>query len=432
MVIFQHCWRILTNFWLKVDSFGLTTDMSYLEDRRVRMVNLIAAWSFICALFYSIVNLVTDILILTAVDLTYCVLVLFVFYFHHRKRFKLARIYLSVITILFLGTISYFFYHIAEYYLFCVLIAGILVFHDKQTHVLISISLVLAILIPKAFFSDFSPVDPLPQARLLFNLPLAVFLIFFMVRHFKHIQQNYQDEIKKQQQHLEVLNRDKEQLFAIIAHDIRSPLVATSQILQHVSNEVTSEEFRKQSLLQVTSQLRVMTENVDNLLHWSSQNLQGLISRPVSFNLHTLLLDVLKSMEAQRKAKRIQTVIDVPVDIYVFADSEQIHIVLRNILSNAFKFSHKQGEVKISAKKADAAIKIAIEDWGVGMSKKKVKKLFNNLQLPSYGTSGERGTGLGLVLVNNLIQINRGEIKVSSVENAGTTILLKFPAVESL
>ncbi|WP_157836736.1 sensor histidine kinase [Sphingobacterium deserti] len=429
MEIFQRCWTILRNFWLKVDSFGVTPDMSYLQDRRIRMVNLISMWSFICALFYSVFNLLLGIIDLAIVDLIFSLSVLLVFYFHYHKKFIVARFYLLGVTILFLSTLSLLSYNIAEYFVFCVVIGGILIFQNKWMQVFICISLVLAVILPRTLSHDLNSMVSLTQGRLSYNLPLAVFFVFFTVRHFKYIQQTYQDEIKKQQLHLQDLNRDKEQLFAIVAHDIRSPLIATTQMLQHIINDETSEEFKKQAFSQVAAQLHMMTENVDNLLHWSSQNLQGLVSRPTSFSIHTLLIEVLKGMEAQRKAKRIQTVIDVPFGMLIFADPEQMHIILRNILNNALKFSHKHGKVKISAKKMDAAVEISIEDWGVGMSKKKVKKLFNNLQLPSYGTSGERGTGVGLVLVNNLIEINRGEIKVSSVENSGTTISLKFPSV---
>jgi len=414
--------------WQRVESIGVTPDMSYLQNRRLKMVNLIAVSAFIGSLCYGLGNILGgQHPILAIVDIFYSLGTLFVFRLHCQYRYAEAKVYLLIISSLFLITINFLSYNIAEYYLLCVLIVSILVFHRIWVQAVICGSLVVAILVPKFFAEHLPYTFAVGEDRLLVNVPIAILFIFILVRHFKSIQQSYQEEIEKQQIHLEELNRDKEQLFAIVAHDIRSPLVATSQILQMLCQEETDEQLKKRAIQQINAQLLAMTENVDNLLHWSSQNLKGLVSRPLNFPVEQLLTQVLHGMKTQTAEKNVRIETNNPEGLSMFADLEQIRIILRNILNNAIKFSYENGQIDITVQEADKQVHISVKDWGVGMSGKKVKELFSQPQHPSYGTSGERGTGLGLVLVNNLVQINQGTIAVMSRENFGTTIHLRFP-----
>ncbi|MFD2970240.1 sensor histidine kinase [Sphingobacterium bambusae] len=424
----QGWWAPMARLWQRIESVGVTPEMSYLQNRRLKMVNLIAVSAFVGSLCYGVGNILGgQHPILSIVDIFYALGTLFVFKLHREYLYAEAKVYLLIISSLFLITINFLSYNIAEYYLLCVLIVSILVFHRIWVQAVICGSLVIAILVPKFFADDLPYSFAVGEDRLLVNVPIAILFIFILVRHFKSIQQSYQEEIEKQQIHLEELNRDKEQLFAIVAHDIRSPLVATSQILQMLCQEETDELLKKRAIQQINAQLQAMTENVDNLLHWSSQNLKGLVSRPLHFPVEQLLSQVLQGMKTQTSEKNVTFETHNPQALAMFADLEQIRIILRNILNNAIKFSYENGLIEITVEQSDAQVQISVKDSGVGMSSKKVKELFSHPQHPSYGTSGERGTGLGLVLVNNLVQINQGTIKVLSRENVGTTVQLLFP-----
>ena len=115
----------------------------------------------------------------------------------------------------------------------------------------------------------------------------------------------------------------------------------------------------------------------------------------------------------------------------VYADIEHTSIIFRNLLSNALKFSYTETQIDILAEERAPYMHISITDHGIGMSTQKINELFNVIQTPTYGTSGERGTGLGLVLVRNLLQINGGTIEVKSTERKGTTFYLKLPLFAS-
>ncbi|GHE23407.1 hypothetical protein GCM10017764_03750 [Sphingobacterium griseoflavum] len=417
--------------WQKIGSIGVRTDMSYLDSRRLKMVNLITASAFVGSLCYGFGNLISnEHPILSMVDLIYSLGTLVVFRLHHVRRYAEAKAYLLIITSIFLITINFLSYNIAEYYLLCVLIVSILVFHRVWVQAVISVSLIAAILIPK-FFSAYLPYSyAIGEDRLLINVPIAILFIFILVRHFKSIQQRYQEEIEKQQLHLEELNRDKEQLFAIVAHDIRSPLAATSQILQMLSQNGTDEAWEKKAIHQANAQLLMLTENVENLLHWSAKNLKGLIGRPLHFQVGSLLDQVLLGMQTHSLEKNIRLDTYGDLDLYILADPEHVRIILRNILSNAIKFSYENGMVDVRVAAADGMVHFAVTDHGLGMSEAKVEELFRHPLYPSYGTSGERGTGLGLILVHNLMEINGGNIRIESIPYAGTTIHLRFPKGE--
>lgn len=391
------------------------------------MVNLITVSTLFVSLGYGLGNILGGHLLLTCVDLIYAFAVLAVFRLNHLREYRKARVHLLICSSLFLGTVNFLSYNIAEYYLLCVLIVSILVFHNIWTQTIISVSLVIVILLPKLFVSHLPYSYAVGEDRLLVNVPIAVLLIFILVRHFKSVQQQYQEEIKQQHIHLQALNRDKEQLFAIVAHDIRSPLIATSQILQLASSNEVNPAQQKDILQQINTQLRSLTDNVDNLLHWSSQNLQGLVSRPSLFPLGAVILQIIDSMKSHAQDKKIEfnSVVDPLLNVY--ADIEHIRIIFRNLLSNALKFSYAETQIDILAEVRAADMHISITDHGIGMSTQKINELFNAIQTPAYGTSGERGTGLGLVLVRNLLQINGGTIDVQSTEKMGTTFYLKLP-----
>lgn len=417
----QPAWMTVVGIWQKIESLGVTSAMTYLEDTRIRMVNIIALAAFMASLFYGLGNLVSGYPVLTAVDLVFALATLFVFHLNSLHRHRVAALYLLGITTVFLSVVNFLSYNVAEYYLLGLLVLNILIFHHIWLQAVISVLLVVVILLPKYFVQELPYAHAVGHERLLINVPIAALFIFLTLRHFKFIQQSHQEELGKQRLHLEELNKDKEQLFAIVAHDIRSPLIATSQVLQMMREADLSAAQQAQTLDQIHAQLLALTENVDNLLQWSSQNLQGLVSRPANFPLHGLVLQVCQGMETQQQDKNIAFHLDIPADLQLFADAEQVRIILRNLLSNAIKFSYRDGEIRVKAHQEGMQVKIAITDFGTGMPSEKVKELFNSLQHPSYGTSGERGTGLGLLLVSNLVQINGGSISIESAENVGTT-----------
>lgn len=392
------------------------------------MINLIALSTFFVSLGYGIGNILGGHVTLACIDLTYSLASLVVFLLHRLGYYRHAQVHLLISSSLFCSVVNFLSYNVAEYYLLCVLIVSILVFHHIWTQTIISVCLVIVILLPKYFVAYLPYSYAVGQDRLLVNVPIAVLFIFTLVRHFKSVQQQYQEEIKQQHIRLEALNRDKEQLFAIVAHDIRSPLIATSQILQLVAEDKVSVVQRDKIIGQIKTQLNNLTDNVDNLLHWSSQNLQGFVSRPSLFSLKTLLVQLIDTMKTQSQEKNITFQLSVDPQLTVYADIEQTRIIFRNLLSNALKFSYVDSKIDIAATAWKREADICITDYGMGMSDRQVSELFTTIQNPSYGTSGERGTGLGLVLVRNLLQINAGSISVQSIEKKGTTFHFKLPS----
>jgi len=143
---------------------------------------------------------------------------------------------------------------------------------------------------------------------------------------------------------------------------------------------------------------------------------------PTDFNLAALVDECLKAQEMTVKAKSLKISNEVPKDLMAHDDANVVRLVLHNLLSNAVKFSYPEGKVEVRAEKKDGRIWIEVADNGMGISEKKMEKIFKFMTSSSSGTGGETGTGIGLFVSKMLVDKLGGEITISSVKDEGTTV----------
>ena len=239
-------------------------------------------------------------------------------------------------------------------------------------------------------------------------------------------------KLKEQRVELQKLNNLKDRLFSIIAHDLRGPLHNLQEVLSLVNANLLSDE-EKESLMQDLS--RSVDQSVglmENLLSWASSQQKGETIKKESFNLSDLLHEVLTSIKALLEKKSLKIVLDLDQKLIARADREMIKIVLRNLISNAIKFSNEATTISISAKSGEKGLEIAISDQGIGMSAEELKKLFSLDLRSRRGTSNEEGSGLGLMLCKDFIEKNKGKLSVKSKEGRGSTFSFILPKAESL
>ena len=239
-------------------------------------------------------------------------------------------------------------------------------------------------------------------------------------------------KLKEQRVELQKLNNLKDRLFSIIAHDLRGPLHNLQEVLSLVNANLLSDE-EKESLMQDLS--RSVDQSVglmENLLSWASSQQKGETIKKESFNLSDLLHEVLTSIKALLEKKSLKIVLDLDQKLIAMADREMIKIVLRNLISNAIKFSNEATTISISAKSGEKGLEIAISDQGIGMSAEELKKLFSLDLRSRRGTSNEEGSGLGLMLCKDFIEKNKGKLSVKSKEGRGSTFSFILPKAESL
>lgn len=237
-------------------------------------------------------------------------------------------------------------------------------------------------------------------------------------------------EIEKSREELANLNQKKDLIFSILSHDLRSPLTTLKGFLSILIDD--SDHLSKEDIKRHASSIRNSVTSsldlIDNTLFWSLSQTGNITYSPSVFSLDEMLRKIGSLYQLTADKKQIQFLVDVGDKVMVHGDENMIYVTLRNLVSNALKFTPEGKSVKISASKNGTFAEICIQDEGIGMSPSYMKKLMAEEQPPlKKGTSNEKGTGLGLILCKKFISINQGELKVNSKEGEGTEFILKLP-----
>jgi len=238
------------------------------------------------------------------------------------------------------------------------------------------------------------------------------------------------DSLQQINSELEKLNATKDKFFSLIAHDLKNPFVAITSLSDLlVKDHQKLTEVEKTELVKL---IKVSSENayslLENLLHWARTQTDRIKYNPKTFDLHTAIEENIKFHRISSERKHIKLHSSVPKNIMVYADLNMINLVIRNLLSNAIKFTDMFGKIMIYHKEENEEIELFIEDNGVGIDPAHVDKLFNiGDNYTNAGTSGETGTGLGLVICKEFVVKNGGNIKVSSLQGKGSTFSFTVP-----
>ncbi len=238
------------------------------------------------------------------------------------------------------------------------------------------------------------------------------------------------DSLQQINSELEKLNATKDKFFSLIAHDLKNPFVAItslSDLLVKDHQKLTEEE--KTELVKL---IKVSSENayglLENLLHWARTQTDRIKYNPKTFDLHTAIEENIKFHRISSERKHIKIQSSIPKNIMVYADHNMINLVIRNLLSNAIKFTDMFGKIMFYHKEENEEIELFIEDNGVGIDPSHIDNLFTiEDNYTNAGTSGETGTGLGLVICKEFVVKNGGNIKVSSQQGKGSTFSFTVP-----
>lgn len=239
-------------------------------------------------------------------------------------------------------------------------------------------------------------------------------------------------EIKLKNQELEKLNATKDKFFSIIAHDLRSPfnaIVGFSDLLvaQVQDNDLEGIEDYAQ-IIQKSSYL--VMELLANLMDWSRSQTGRIIFKPEQCDLFDIINETMCVLLEIAHQKSIEINSDVMSGTFVQADKEMIATVLRNLITNAIKFTHPGGCIKLSAAEQAQGIVVSVHDNGIGISDTNIKKLFRiDENFTTIGTNSEQGTGLGLVLCKEFIEKHGGQIWIESREGQGSVFSFSLPGI---
>ncbi len=240
-----------------------------------------------------------------------------------------------------------------------------------------------------------------------------------------------EDALIKSEMELSQANATKNMFFSVIAHDLKGPIGSFMQLLNLLKenfNDISNDE--KLNYLNIIISLSSKTNNLlEDLLLWARIQMNTLDFSIKTVNIKTLIQNSIGIVEEKASEKNIEikTQLD---DINVDINEASIKTVIRNLLSNSIKFSHKNSQIEINSKilPDSNTIEISVKDPGVGIPKENINKLFKiETTFSTYGTEKEKGTGLGLILCKELVEKNNGTIWVESNENGGSTFYFTLP-----
>lgn len=233
------------------------------------------------------------------------------------------------------------------------------------------------------------------------------------------------DELKRR-------NHEKDRFFSIIAHDLNNPFngfIALTAMVRDKMDKFSPEEL-KNFMDMMNSSANQLHKLLENLLEWARLQMGNVKFKPSYNNFFNCVEKAFYYLRNNLEEKNIQTVIDIPRDLGFVYDVDMLETVLRNLVSNAIKFTNTGGNIHVSSEIRDGEVIISIKDSGIGMSESLKSKIFKLSESVSRkGTSGEESTGLGLILCKDLVEMNNGKIWFESEIDKGTTFYVSFPYV---
>ena len=236
--------------------------------------------------------------------------------------------------------------------------------------------------------------------------------------------------LRKKERLLDRANQTKDRLFAIIGHDLRNPILSFRNIAGKVRYLLQQKDYTTLDLVssEVEKQARILSHLTDNLLKWILRQKNILTYQPTAVSLLPIVSIVNNIFEEAAKEKGITINTSIPSDLEIYADYNTLSTIIRNLVDNAIKYSPVGSEINITALTTPDTTQLEIKDNGIGIPSDKLSDLFSlDAHKSTIGTAGEKGTGLGLYLIKELVELNKGQIKVKSQLTLGTTFQLIFP-----
>lgn len=250
-------------------------------------------------------------------------------------------------------------------------------------------------------------------------------LVLILILTFLLIRNNRRQIILNAQ--LQSINKGKDKLFSIIAHDLRNPFNAIMQYLELVKEDDLSPTTRKKYLKQLEDSTQNTFNLLENLLKLSAFRTGRIIFSPQFFDFSKLILQVEDTLVAQLQEKKIELIQEISND-KIYADQNMMEVIVRNLISNAIKYSSSGSLIKINYTLSKSMYQIEVIDQGIGMSKELINTVFNSDNIESkLGTSGEKGTGIGLNLCYEFVREHKGRISIESKENRGSAFKILLP-----
>lgn len=416
------------------------TDLFSMEERIYHSICLVAFF----AMAYNVpFNYFVGLPWVALISLVACLCICWLYYLSRiRKMFSYSIIGLGIIGNVFFAMV--FFLNsgingpiLVLFALFFYLLSCTAPKKQQWIWLLINIVVVAGLCFTQYFYPYLAPSSyQTVLSRFTDNLSAYIVVVVSLFFSLKYFRQNYELEkstainraldIELKNIQLELVNGEKNKLFSIVAHDLRSPVASIQSYLELLSTFSLNEEEKKEIEHRLLSLTKNTSNMMANLLSWSKSQLEGVKVDLQSLDLLNTLREMLKVETTIASEKDISLTYHIQENVYVMADPDMLLLVIRNLISNAIKFTPAGGNIQIMALKKEEC-KITITDSGTGINEEDQKDVFSLKAKSTFGTHNEKGVGLGLLLCKEFIELQQGSISFVSARGKGTIFTVSIP-----
>ena len=433
-------------FWKKLSETGVSNELSFSENSRIRITNqLVAITSLLSFLYFTY-----ELIFLPARPTSAQIILFYVFHggmaicfipaflLNKIGQFKIGRLLfvLMVFGLILSNSLAVEQPFRTELYFYVLAAFVFLVYTDLRIIIpLFSLQMLGYFIVANAIIVHYPEVtDSLfgVAIRITFSFTILFFMLYFL----QHETSKYKEELEiknnrlsQDRDEMEKLNFTKDKIFSIISHDLRSPIASLQAVLGLLRDEhISVDEFKKASS-GLEKQVQQLRNSLDELLTWSKAQLHGITAEPELILLKPLVSEVVSVNKIAAREKNIIVTTNIPDDPLVYCDPNMLKSVITNLVTNAIKFTPVGGAVSVFSQKEKDKVIICVEDTGVGIPADNLEKILNpSVHFTTRGTQNEKGTGLGLVMCREFIAKNKGTMEIKSEDGKGSRFTILLPA----
>ncbi|RXK82981.1 sensor histidine kinase [Filimonas effusa] len=430
-------------------SSGTHSDMPLDEVKRTKLTNICVLSCMPVTTFFLIVNLLKQYYTLGFINLAILAGGATILYINYQRRYYLARLLLLIVSNIIFTVSSILYHNGGEHFLLLTIILAVILYNNKWFIYIFSGITAIAYIWVYIEKSRSPIITNVGGTRAIINLAMMLLLFIISLNYFKQQHLHHQQVIEKKNkalydqkiqllaqkdaleennQMLGELNRTKEKLFSIIAHDMRSPLGSLRGSLDLLQQRMISAAEFEQIAAILIQQVDDLQASQENLLQWSRSQLTGISVKEQLVSLRKLAEEKTAFLQPQAVKKDILIRIDITDQALVKADMDHCSLILRNLLTNAIKFSPVGGLIIVSSQAHKNFVCLSISDQGIGISQAQLDLLNSgSVNVSTRGTSNEKGTGLGLLLCKEFLEKNGGRLEITANHPKGSVVSFLLP-----
>ncbi|XDD45518.1 sensor histidine kinase [Leptospira sp. WS39.C2] len=415
---------------------GINQQLDLQTSVRVQLANLIAILGILSNLQYSVLFTIAGApnhVIMNVIHLFVICSLVFILYLNFKEKYSLARILLTItisIPLVFVSMVSFGNSGGFYYYFLVFALSPFVLFSYEDKYWILLVFLVNNLFYvwfeffgkPGAFIEGTLLYNP--QIQELFRVNSVVSCLFFIALimfYFLRNTSRIQNEMVRTNQH-------KDRIFSILAHDLKGPIGTMNSYLGFLTETLPNREEMLIALKELKKSTNQSYLVLENLLDWVRNESKKIPAHLETLNLKSLVQNAKDILELQASDKGIDWEIMVSDQLTVYCDERMISTVIRNVISNAIKFSHPKGKVLITCSMGPKYVALNIIDNGIGMTHEQMNQIGEGKPFPTtFGTQGEKGTGLGLLVCTEMLKSQGCTMDVTSSPNQGTKITIQIP-----